>query len=501
MLVVLFSLGINIEKQAKKQIACFLEQKKALRKKRNYTMLNDLKEIISIKSVLSEKKENAPFGTGSRQALDWFLEKAKKYGLKTVDLDGYCGYAEYGEGEKCVAALCHLDVVPVSDDWSSDPFTLLVEDGVLYGRGVADDKGAAVMCLHALKEIAASGEKFKNRIRLIVGLNEEHDSRCIKHYVEKDEMPAVSIVPDADFPIINSEKGILQIKVRLPLDKFFKNNIAAISGGESFNVVPDKASISIFKDSDFCKQLQEIGDGKISDEIFKKPEVVGAILAAGHRIEDFSIINKQDIVVIETVGMSGHAMEPSKSDNAIWKLFTFLGALTNDPMTEFMNNFVACKDATNKIGIFRSDEQSGETTMSMGIIDVDDDNLNFTLDIRLPICIKDDEVKKSIQACLPRGGKIEVIKYSPNLFVSSSTPFIQSLLDVYAKVTGGEKYCLKCGGGTYARELKNAVAFGPTFPGAVTNLHKGDENLRVDEFYKAFEVYKEAFKMLGNMDV
>ena len=35
----------------------------------------------------------------------------------------------------------HTDVVPVSKGWSSDPFTAVIKDGKLYGRGSCDMKG------------------------------------------------------------------------------------------------------------------------------------------------------------------------------------------------------------------------------------------------------------------------------------------------------------------------------------------------------------------------
>lgn len=462
-------------------------------------MLNDLKEIIAIKSILSEPEENAPFGRGCRNALDWFLQKAKSYGLKTGELDGYAGWAEYGEGTECVAALCHLDVVPAGEGWASDPFTLLIEDGKLYGRGVADDKGAAVMCLHALKEIKEEGIKLNKRIRVIVGLNEEHGSACMKYYVANGgEIPSVSFVPDSDFPIINSEKGILHLDVTIPLDKFFKENVAYISGGESINVVPDRASISIFKDSPLYEFLLKVGNGKINSEIFSKTEIVGSILAKGHRIEDYSIKNESEVITIEANGTAGHAMAPHKADNAIWKIFAFLDGLSDkSPILTCLNEYFCTHMSAEKLGIYKSDEQSGDVTISMGKMGVDENSLYFTLDLRLNITSDPEKVQENIAKILPAKSKIEVLRYSPNLFIDCNDNLITTLLSAYKDVTGLDAYCLHCGGGTYARELPKAVAFGPTFPGLVTNIHKPDECFPVEAFFKAAKIYKEAFIRLA----
>ncbi|MBR2970841.1 MAG: Sapep family Mn(2+)-dependent dipeptidase [Clostridia bacterium] len=456
-------------------------------------MLKDLAEIISIKSVLSEAKEGAPFGEGCREALDWFLAKAEEYGFRTGSYDGYCGYAEYGEGKECIGALCHLDVVPAGEGWSTDPFTLVIKDDTLFGRGVVDDKGSVVMCLHALKEIKESAIKLNKRIRIIAGCNEEHGSACIKHYVNHGEIPSMSFVPDSDFPLINSEKGILHLMYSVPLDDFFAKNIAFISGGESYNVVPDHAKISIFRDSELGKQILDICGGEACDKLFTSTQVVGGILAAGYRIEDYSITAEDEVITIEAKGVAGHAMAPNKADNAIWKLFRLLACFTDkSDLVNFFNEKICLNTGAEALGIYKSDEVSGELTMSMGIIKVDDDKLYFSLDMRLPVCASHEEIKKQILNQLPGRSKVEEKKYAPNLYIKKDSPLVQTLLSVYEKCTGKEGKCLICGGGTYARELPNTVAFGPTFEGTETNIHNIDEHVSIEEFYKAAEIYKHA---------
>ena len=56
-------------------------------------------------------------------------------------LDGYCGWIEAGQGDKMVAVLTHVDVVPVeAEGWKADPFDATLIDGKVYGRGICDDK-------------------------------------------------------------------------------------------------------------------------------------------------------------------------------------------------------------------------------------------------------------------------------------------------------------------------------------------------------------------------
>ena len=170
-------------------------------------MLNELGELVSYNSVYSE--DVAPFGLKNREVLDRALEIFESKGLKTKNLDYYCGYGEVGEGDEVIGILAHLDVVPCGEGWNSDPFKMTEKDGYVYGRGVTDDKGAVIASLYAIKYLLDTGYKFNKRVRLIVGCNEESGSKCIKHYVEKEGHIDYGFTPDADFPGIYGEKGMV----------------------------------------------------------------------------------------------------------------------------------------------------------------------------------------------------------------------------------------------------------------------------------------------------
>ncbi len=451
-------------------------------------MFEDLAEIISIPSVLGEAAPDAPFGKECRRALDWFLAKGKEYGFKTEDLQGYCGYCEYGEGKEMIAILCHLDVVPAGTGWTYPPYKLTNVDGMLYGRGVVDDKGSVVMCLNALKEIKESGIKLNKRVRIIAGCNEEHGSECIKYYSKHGEIPSLCFVPDSDFPLINSEKGILHIDVSLTPDPAFADSVKSISGGESYNVVPERASVTIKNGSEFAKKL----NGSTA-EVFSSPEFASAIISHSHEIKDYSITANGDLT-IETKGVSGHAMEPHKADNAIWKLFHLLEPM-GSPTVALMNKYICTPDALRALGLYCKDDKSGDLTMSMGIIELKDGKLRFTLDMRLPLCADYKNIIATVEKALD--AKVSIAKYAPNLYIPEDSLLVKTLLSVYQKCTGEKPECLVCGGGTYARELPNAIAFGPTFSDMETNIHNIDECSSVENFMKAFKIYKEAILALA----
>ena len=458
-------------------------------------MLNDLKELMEIESLMSAPADDAPFGKKMRETLDLFLNKASSYGLKTENMDGYCGYAEFGEGKSCIGILCHLDVVPVGDGWSYPPFSLTLDDGYLYGRGVADDKGPAIVALHVLKRLKEEKVKLNNRVRVIVGCNEENGSACMKYYVKHGEIPAVSFVPDADFPVIGSEKGILHLKITLPADETVTENVGLLNAGTRPNIVPDKAVVRFIKGSAPYNAVCNAAKDGDANAIFRTEKICSDLLGDGFGLDDFSAHVFENYVEVETRGIAGHAMAPEKGDNAIFKLFAFLNSVTGQikgKTVETVYRLLCSPLSAERLGIACEDDKSGRLTLNFGAVKLEGKNLVITLDSRLPLCADKDDVISKIMGALPANAKYEVLHHAKNLYADENGDLVKTLLKVYKEVTGNEVYTVKSGGGTYARELPNAVAFGPTFPGAVTNIHNTDECLKLEDFEKLGEIYYRA---------
>jgi len=217
-------------------------------------LLSRLGKLISINSVEGTPEPDAPFGKGPKVALETALEMMKADGFDTVNLDNYIGYAEIGSGEKLIGIIGHLDVVPanVKDGWDSDPFEMVEKDGVLYGRGVSDDKGAMVASMIALKVIKDMNVPLTKRIRLIFGTNEETGSKCLKHYVEKEGSVDYGFTPDGDFPGVHGEKGMISMRY---LSKH--TTIKDIQGGSAKNIVCRNCYVVIDKNSFSRKTLED----------------------------------------------------------------------------------------------------------------------------------------------------------------------------------------------------------------------------------------------------
>lgn len=174
--------------------------------------VKSIMESVSFDSSLAPACEGMPFGKGAADCLNHFLTLARSMGFETHNYDNYVGEVLFGEGE-AFAVLAHLDVVPAGQGWNTDPFTGILKEGKIFGRGTMDDKGPAVASLYAMKALKDEGFRPRKTIKLIVGCNEECGWACIDHYKKVATMPEIGFSPDANFPVIYAEKGIAHVEI------------------------------------------------------------------------------------------------------------------------------------------------------------------------------------------------------------------------------------------------------------------------------------------------
>ncbi|MEG1415781.1 MAG: Sapep family Mn(2+)-dependent dipeptidase, partial [Clostridium sp.] len=320
-------------------------------------LVESTRQIIRIQSVESSPKENMPFGENVQEALDYALNLSRNMGFKVVNLDNYVGYAEYGEGEDYIAVLGHLDVVPEGDGWNGNPYSGDLIDGVIYGRGAIDDKGPIMAALYGLKAIKDSGVKLSKRVRVIFGTNEETGCNDIPYYLEREKPPVMGFTPDADFPVIHGEKGLLIFDiVKDVLDEQTSTvKVVYIKGGTRENMVPDYCEAEILTEDkeDIIRIYKELSS---KDDINIK-------------------IEETDLgFIIKSYGVSAHGSCPFLGKNAIMGIIKFLSRLNiNGSVGEFIE-FIESKIGFNLhgegLGINLVDKVSGPLTMNVGIIDV-----------------------------------------------------------------------------------------------------------------------------------
>ena len=436
-------------------------------------MLENLGKLVEIDSQLGTPSEGKPFGNGPSKALEVGLKIAEELGFKTVNLDNYCGYAEMGEGKEIVGIAGHLDIVPVGGDWSYDPFKLTRDGDCVYGRGTTDDKGPVIEALYAMKLLRESGVELNKRVRLIMGCNEETGSKCMEHYNQVEEELSCGFTPDANFPCIHGEKG------HLTMMAYSKNTkIISMNGGFVSNAVCDT-----------CTTV-------VPSEIGLKEKLEQALSES--KLQEYKATEENGQITIYAKGVPAHASTPNFGVNAAGVTMECLAkAGFEDDFVKFYNQHIGTACDGEGVGLKISDE-FGELTFCNGIVKTTDGVISCSIDIRVPVTFKKDDILKFADGKLEdENGRIEITEIGEALFYPRESPLVNALYKAYVDVTGDtENEPIVIGGGTYAKSLKNIIAFGPEKLGVDYRIHGADEYILVSEMEEAVEIYMEAIKNL-----
>ena len=418
--------------------------------------LDDLRGLCAIESVAgADVSENAPYGAGSAAALDYVLSLCDSFGFRTKLCENHrCGWAEIGQGEELVGILVHLDVVPAGTGWDYPPFDLTEAGDRLYGRGVIDDKGPAMACIYAMKDLLDEGAPLARRVRIIFGQSEETGVwEDMEYYKRHEEIPAFGFTPDADFPAIFGEKRILCLELTMPKAG---TGLEEIRGGSASNMV-----------ADWCR----------------------AVLSSGGE-------------TLETAGKAAHASTPEDGENAITAMMERLEALLPEsPLVRFYRTCIGDSLHGERMGCALEDPQSGRLTMNAGVIASTDTEVTLTLDVREPVTFPDEAVLGPVRrAAEAFGMTMEVTENTPPVYMDKNGPVITKLLSVYREMTGDPSEPQVIGGGTYARAMDHIVAFGPMLPGRELTEHQKNEYMLKSDLLLIRKLYRAAIRALAEQE-
>lgn len=441
--------------------------------------LESLRGLLRIPSVYDEKtvSEKTPFGQAIEDALCYMLDLARKDGFKTEKDGGYAGHIEYGEGDEVIGVLCHLDVVPTGAGWTNPPFDPVIKDRKVYARGSMDDKGPTMAAYYALKMLKDLRVPLKKKVRIILGTDEETAWRGIEHYGKTFGMPEIGFAPDSDFPLIYGEKGILHLEIGR---EFVDDELISFQGGERYNIVIDHACSKT--KSDFTKQFEEY---------------LNLHSLRGSAAKDS--INGVPCYVYTVEGQAAHAMEPDKGINAGVHLANFLSAHITNPLVNFVADYFFNDVFLKKMGLDFIEPEMGPITCNVGIIDIGSSRGRVCFDFRYPINYDKDKFwakwRRELQYY-----NLNITSLSDKVphYVDRNSKLVQTLYQAYVKYTNDTVNQPKTiGGGTYARALKQGVAFGMEMPYEVSQAHQKDEAMSIDTFLLAMAIYAEALMQLG----
>lgn len=425
-------------------------------------------QAVKFDSSLKPAVEGCPFGKETADCLHYFLSLAEEMGFETHNYDNYVGEVVFGEGEE-LAILAHIDVVPAGDGWRFPPFAAVINDelsaggvpGVkIWGRGTMDDKGPAVAVLYCMKALKDEGFRPNRKIKLIIGCNEENGWACLDHYNKVAHMPEEGFSPDASFPAIYAEKGILHFSAAFPVSE---PPFLALNAGNAVNMVCDHASAVLTPDS--VKRL------KIYKNDFPGTE--------------FSFDENTSTLTVR--GKSAHGSTPEAGANALGALLKFFAAFHPDCRKAYDLLFA------DVLGLRGMSDETGNLTMSPDVAKFENGILTITTDIRFPATHKKEEITDALTRA---GVNFAIVHEQAPLYNDPNGNLISTLMRVYNKATGKNEKAIAIGGGTYARALKCGCGFGPELEDEEATIHQPDEYITFDRIRMMSEIYYDAIREL-----
>ncbi|MGT2741752.1 dipeptidase PepV [Streptococcus plurextorum] len=452
--------------------------------KRREAMMADLFSLLEINSERDDSKadKDHPFGPGPVRALEKFLEIAERDGYKTRNIDNYAGDFEYGDGEEVLGIFAHLDVVPAGSGWDTDPYTPTIKDGKLFARGSSDDKGPTMACYYGLNIIKELGLPVSKKVRFIVGTDEESGWADMDYYFEHNGLkdPDFGFSPDAEFPIINGEKGNITEYLHFDGQNDGECVLHSLSGGLRENMVPESGT-AVISAPLTLSDLQE----KLSDFTSQNPVTATVSEEAGR-------------FTITFIGKSAHGAHPEAGINGVTYLAHFLGqfdfAGAARDYLYVAGQVIHTDHYAEKTGVAYTDEKMGQLTMNAGVFKFDATSSDNTIALNFRYPQGTD--KETIQSVLETLTGVKSVTLAAHGHVPHYTPMddelVSTLLAVYEKQTGLKGFEQIIGGGTFGRLLKRGVAFGAMFPGYTDTMHQANEFADVEDLYRAAAIYAEA---------
>ncbi|MGH4140254.1 Sapep family Mn(2+)-dependent dipeptidase [Clostridium sp.] len=307
-------------------------------------------------------------------------------------------------------------------------------------------------------------------------------SKCVKHYRDiGEELPTAGFTPDAEYPIINGEKGIVNYKYRRKLNQQGEFILKSINGGIAPNVVPEYAEAQVIIPKSRIAEVKKLAQG----------------------VEEIKLEEKENCLLVKSFGISAHGSRPDESKNAVSHLLLFLGKLdfvgSVREFLSFMNENIGLDTERRKLGICLEDEMSGKFVSNLGMLIGIEKEIDISINMRYPVTKKYEDFKHVFVNKM-REGKMEELstRHKKSLYVSPDNQFIKKLQKVYEEKVGERAELIFIGGGTYAKSMGNILAFGPIFKGQPMLEHKPDEYIEIDSLMKNVRIMAAAIYELAN---
>jgi predicted dipeptidase len=438
---------------------------------------------------------------------------ARDFGLEYRNVDNRIFEVSLkGKGSEEFGILTHSDVVPavlsewVLDDGTRlDPFTMVRVGDRLYGRGTIDDKGSIAAVLYAMKTVKESGLPIQRTMRLMIETTEETGGDAMEYYRGKVPLPAYNIVLDSGYPAVVAEKGAGSLSVFFPAEKT-DGSVTAITdmgAAAAVNAISQTATATL-KGGDLAAAFAKLEAAKPA--FLQKYEPQGGKFA-------IAVTRGTDSIDIKVTGTSAHGSEPQNGVNPLPRLGLFLlesGVTLADNQflkaVKYVDTLYGTGYLGEKIGLGYKDDFMGPLTFSPNLIRTGaDGRLVVAVNTRMPRGRTPEELKAQVTAKINEwaaANKATVeIKYDQGNWMARdpSGQWLTTLLNIYGDTTGLEAKPVSAAGATTAKQMPNAISFGPGMPGKKYTGHNAKEYKEVPDLEADLQMFTEMLVRIGNL--
>jgi len=427
----------------------------------------------------------------------WLLQTAASLGLVARDAGPVTEIELPGPpGAPVLGLVVHGDVQPVDEaQWTAPPFAGVSRSGFVYGRGAADDKGPLVQALLAMQAIRDLPRT--HTVRLLVGSDEESGSTDMGIYLASHAPPAYSLVLDAEFPAVVGEKawdGLAVFPKDLDGGSGKPWTIEEIDAGLAPSIVPDRARLTL-----------RWREGPLAwDALEERLRAVTPL--PGTRLELARRGDRLDVIVHGRSAHSGMNVEGGR--NALVSLARLSAAELPDCALADLLGFAAHAGADTSGIALGLDKLAapdwGGWTVNVATVRKEPHlggRLALVINLRRPPPLTGaqsrDRLYQEVRRFSPRLEPGEFYFGDEPLIFDPQAKLVRRLMDDYARATGKRAPPAISGGGTYARRIPNAIAYGMWFPGKPYPGHDVDEKVALVDLERGLDVLVETLRDLA----
>lgn len=333
--------------------------------------------------------------------------------------------------------------------------------------------------------------KLNKRVRLILGLNEENDWKCIDYYKSFEELPTIGFSPDADFPCIYAEKSILSLYITENLEnqKSFIKIKEINCNNNALNVIPK-----------FCSLILEIDENKI--QISELIQLLKKLINENnYEIDIYKLSNTE--LKLTSYGLQAHSAHPDMGINAISRLFTILHLIykhynCNLELLDFFGKYINTEYDGKSLGISCTDE-TGSLTLNVANFSIENNVSKLGINLRIPVNTSISSIEEKFKKLCNNYSNLhcETYTFSNSLYIPKNDNLVKTLCKIFNEETNSNEKPIAIGGSTYARAFNNCISFGPNFPGQEDMCHKTDEYIEIENLILATKIYAKAIIELG----